>query len=119
MLAEALIIAGRYGHDDSLAEDGLRLLDWLVRTETHDGHLSPAPVGGWRAPEPRPVFDQQPIEVATLVDACARALALTGDPYWQPPSGAASAGSSATTTPGWRWRTRVPAAASTGWAAPA
>jgi hypothetical protein len=82
VLAEALLVAGRYGHDDSLAEDGLRLLEWLVRTETRGGHLSLVPVGGWRPPEPRPAFDQQPIEVAALVDACARALSLTSDGYW-------------------------------------
>jgi hypothetical protein len=82
VLAEVLIIAGRYGHDDTLAADGLRLLEWLLRTETVDGHLSLAPAGGWRSPEPRPAFDQQPIEAAALVDACARALAVTGDEYW-------------------------------------
>jgi hypothetical protein len=81
-LPEALIVAGRYGADDSLVEDGLRLLDWLVRTETRHGHLSPVPAGGWRPPQPRPAFDQQPIEVAALVDACARALSVTGDDFW-------------------------------------
>jgi hypothetical protein len=28
-------------------------------------------------------FDQQPIEVAALADACARAYALTGDARWR------------------------------------
>jgi hypothetical protein len=82
VLAEVLILAGTYGHDDTLAADGLRLLEWLLDKETRDGHLSPAPAGGWCPPEPRPGFDQQPIEIAALVDACARALALTGDGYW-------------------------------------
>ena len=27
-------------------------------------------------------FDQQPIEIAAIADACARAFALTGDPQW-------------------------------------
>ena len=63
-------------------EDGLRLLEWLVRTETRGGRLSLTPAGGWRPPEPRPAFDQQPIEAATLVDACARALSVTGDGFW-------------------------------------
>jgi hypothetical protein len=81
-LAEVLIVAGIYCHDQNLTTDGLRLLEWLVGTQTVDGHLSLTPTGGWRAPEPRPGFDQQPIEAATLADACARALALTGDGYW-------------------------------------
>jgi hypothetical protein len=82
VLPEMLIVAGRYGDDDSLVDDGLRLLEWLLRRETRDGHLSVVPVGGWRSPEPRPAFDQQPIEVSALVDACARALAVTRDGYW-------------------------------------
>jgi hypothetical protein len=28
-------------------------------------------------------FDQQPIEVASLVDACWRAWTVTGDPHWR------------------------------------
>jgi hypothetical protein len=82
VLPEALIVAGRYGDDDSLITDGLRLLEWLLGTETRQGHLSPVPVGGWRPPQPRPAFDQQPIEISTLVDACARALSVTGDRSW-------------------------------------
>lgn len=82
VLAEALVVAGRYGGADLLVEDGLRLLEWLVHTETRDGHLSLVPAGGWRPSEPRPAFDQQPIEVATLVDACARALSVTGNRSW-------------------------------------
>jgi hypothetical protein len=82
VLPEALIVAGRYGDDDTLVADGLRLLEWLLHTQTRHGHLSPVPVGGWRPPQPRPAFDQQPIEVAALVDACARALSVTGDESW-------------------------------------
>jgi len=40
------------------------------------------PVGGWGPGEPRPAFDQQPIEVAALADACTRAAAVTGDASW-------------------------------------
>jgi hypothetical protein len=81
-LAEVLIIAGHYGYDDTLTADGLHLLEWLLDVETQDGHLSVTPSGGWRTPEPRPAFDQQPIEAAALVDACARAWVLTGDERW-------------------------------------
>jgi hypothetical protein len=82
VLAEALIVAGRHEHDDALADDGLRMLHWLLWTETHDGHLSLVPVGGWRAPEPRPAYDQQSIEAAALADACAAAWSLTADARW-------------------------------------
>ena len=38
-----------------------------------DGHLSVTPVGGSGPDDHGPGFDQQPIEVAALADACARA----------------------------------------------
>ena len=63
-----------------------------------DGHLSVTPVGGRAPGEPRPGFDQQPIEVAALADACARRLRLTGDPRGTRRRPARGAGSSATTT---------------------
>jgi len=81
-MAEAVIVAGHKLGEDKMLRDGLRMLEWLLAGETSNGHLSVVPVGGWRAGEPRPAFDQQPIEVAALADACARAAAVTGDPGW-------------------------------------
>jgi hypothetical protein len=57
-------------------------LEWLLRIETRDDHLSVTPAGGWSPQQPRLRHDQQPIEVAALADACARALRLTGDERW-------------------------------------
>jgi hypothetical protein len=81
-IAEAVIVAGdKLGHDRVL-RNGLRMLEWLLTTETRDGHLSVVPVGGWSPGEVRPAFDQQPIEVAALADACMRAATVTGDSNW-------------------------------------
>jgi hypothetical protein len=77
--AEALMAAGWGLGDDRLVDDGVRLLDWLLETEMVDGHLSLTPVGGWAPGEARPGYDQQPIEAASLADACTRAFVLTGD----------------------------------------
>jgi hypothetical protein len=77
--AEALMAAGWGLDDDRLVGQGIRLLDWLVATETSGDRLSLTPVGGWGPGEPRPGFDQQPMEAAALADACARAFDLTGD----------------------------------------
>jgi len=82
-IPEALIAAGSALSNDRLIEDGLRLLEWLVAAETHDGHFSFAPVGGWAPDEPRPGFDQQPVEATAMADACARAWAVTGDVRWK------------------------------------
>lgn len=81
-LPEALIAAGEHLGDMRSLDDGLQLLGWLLEVETRDDHLSVTPVGGWTFGEARPGFDQQPIEVAALADACARALRVTGDARW-------------------------------------
>jgi hypothetical protein len=82
VLAEVLIVGGHYGHDDGLVEEGLHLLSWLLEIQNRDGHLSLTPAGGWHPREPRPGFDQQPIEAAALADACARARLVTDDERW-------------------------------------
>ena len=81
-IAEAVIVAGRELGDERVLRNGLRMLDWLLAGETRDGHLSVVPAGGWGQGEPRPGFDQRPVEVAALADACARAAAVTGDTNW-------------------------------------
>ena len=47
-----------------------------------DGHLSVTPAYGAGPGATRPAFDQQPIEVAALAEACARAAAVDEDPRW-------------------------------------
>lgn len=82
VLAEAMIAAGVALDDSTLLQRGLALLAWLVDYETADGHLSPTPVAGRGAGDARPGFDQQPIEVSTLADACARAATVDAGPIW-------------------------------------
>ena len=82
-VAEALILAGHALDDDAALSRGLELLDFLLTTEIRDGHLSVTPVGGRGPYDARPAFDQQPIEVAALADACARAYAVTHDARWR------------------------------------
>ena len=83
ILPETLLAAGSLLDDARALADGLAMLDWLLETETSGSHLSVTPVGGWAVGEPRPGFDQQPIEVAALADACARAFDLTGNARWK------------------------------------
>lgn len=82
VIPEALLVIGAALDDESALQDGLALLGWLVEQETRGEHLSVTPVGGWRAGEPRPGFDQQPIEVAALAEACWLAYELTRDSVW-------------------------------------
>lgn len=82
VLPEALIAAGQALGDDGILAEGLELLGWLLDLETDGDHLSVTPVGGWAPGEPRPGFDQQPIEVAAIADACARARMVSHDERW-------------------------------------
>jgi hypothetical protein len=81
-LPETLLAAGSLLDDGCARADGLTMLSWLLDIETTDAHLSVTPVRGWSSGEPRPAFDQQPVEVAALADACARAFDVTGDARW-------------------------------------
>jgi hypothetical protein len=82
-LPETLIAAGVLLNNAQTLAEGLTMLTWLLEVETSNGRLSVAPVGGWAVGEARPGYDQQPIEVAALADACSRAYAVTGDSRWR------------------------------------
>lgn len=82
LLPEALLAAGSGLGRPELVRLGLDHLRFLLAVETVDGHLSVTPVGGRGPGEHGPAFDQQPIEVAGIAEACGRAWRLTGDPEW-------------------------------------
>jgi hypothetical protein len=82
-LPDALLAAGLWLSRPELVEDAMTMLRWLLARETVDGHLSPSPVGGADRDDHPPAFDQQPIEVAAMADACARAVRLTGEAEWR------------------------------------
>ncbi|MFG1613265.1 glycosyltransferase [Nonomuraea wenchangensis] len=82
-LAEVIIAAGDLSGDRQLLTTGLRMLAWLSDIQTEDGLLAVVPAAGWRQDAPRSRYDQQPVEVAALADACATAAHVTGDKAWQ------------------------------------
>lgn len=82
-VAEALLLAGVVLPDADVTAHALQLLGFLLRTESRAGHLSVTPVSGRDAHHVGAEFDQQPIEVAALADACARAFAVTGEDRWR------------------------------------
>lgn len=84
VLPEALIVIGAALGDEATLARGLGLLRWLVDLQTIGDHLSPSPAGGWQMGEPRPGFDQQPVEVTALAEACRRAYSVVGDDAWLP-----------------------------------
>jgi hypothetical protein len=84
-LAEALIHGGNALGIDSITTRGLRALDALLDIEMTGGHLSVTGTDGRAPGESAAQFDQQPIEVAAIADAAARAYDVTGDSRWLPP----------------------------------
>jgi hypothetical protein len=83
ILPDVVIAAGVAHRDDDTVRTGLDMLRWLVETETHAGHLSVTPSSGRGPGDPKPAFDQQPIEVAAIADAAKRAFDATGDDEWR------------------------------------
>jgi hypothetical protein len=83
VLPEVVIAAGMTHSDDATTHAGLSMLRWLVDEETHDDHFSVVPTSGRGPGDPKPAFDQQPIELAALADAAHRALLATHDNDWR------------------------------------
>jgi hypothetical protein len=77
-----LLLAGTVLADAGAVAHALVLLEFLLRTESRDGHLSVTPVTGRGRHDTVAGFDQQPIEVAAIADACSRAFTVTGDLRW-------------------------------------
>lgn len=81
-LAEAVIAAGAALRRPEDIERGLVMLEWLLTLETSGTHLSVVGMDGRDPGQTGPQFDQQPIEVAAMADACWRASVVTGDARW-------------------------------------
>ena len=83
-------VAARVGHHHDGA-DGLRQLAWLVERQRGDHGLSIVPHTGRGPGEPRPGFDQQPVELWHLAEGASIAWQTTGDPEWRDVVGACAA----------------------------
>lgn len=83
-LCEALIAGGQALQRSDAIDTGLEMLDTLLRLETRpSGMLSFAGPGGRDRSDPERAGDQQPIEPATIADACLRAASVTRDERWR------------------------------------
>ncbi len=82
ILPEALLAIASVFDDERLLNDGLEQLSWLLELETCSGYLSVTSSKGRQREIRHEGFDQQPIEVAALCDACARAFVITNEPRW-------------------------------------
>ncbi|MDP1713013.1 MAG: hypothetical protein Q8K86_11235 [Candidatus Nanopelagicaceae bacterium] len=80
-VAEAVILIGWVLDDAPTLIHGISMLEFLLEIETSSGHFSVTPVDG-REDDGGMSFDQQPIEIAAIADACARAFQVTGEARW-------------------------------------
>jgi len=83
VLPEALLAAGMAMDSPRVVSHGLGMLRFLVGVETTGGRLSVTGTDGRGPGQTAAQFDQQPIEVAAIADACARAFDITDDPSWR------------------------------------
>ena len=83
-LPQALMLAGQDLGDQQMIATGLRCLDWLAELQIgRDGVVGLVSHEGWTAgAAPRPIYDQQPVEAAAMVEACATAYRITQDAKW-------------------------------------
>jgi hypothetical protein len=83
-LSHALLLSGQWIPDPKMRENGIRSLRWLLELQTApEGHIS---ILGNEKPFSRddqhPFFDQQPLELLSLIGACAEAYRSTGEREW-------------------------------------
>ena len=83
-LPQALIIAGIGLNRQDLVDRGLRVLEWLIKTQTAtEGHLSLVGSDGWMKRDGQCAkFDQQALEPAALIGACKAAYRASGSANW-------------------------------------
>lgn len=84
VLPHSLIVAGKSMFNQEMYETGIKALEWLLKVQTApEGHLSVIGNNGWLDKNGnRSMFDQQPIEVKSLIDACLDTYIETGDKKW-------------------------------------
>ncbi len=81
-IAQAVMLTGIALNQPQITETGIRMLEFLLETETRQDHFSVTPVGGRGPDDQKPAFDQQPIELAAIAGACVQAWLITKDSRW-------------------------------------
>lgn len=72
-IPQAMMVAGMFLQNDLLIQRGIQLLDWLIKKQFHNGIFSPIGNNGWLNHDKKAKFDQQPLEVNGMIDACLQA----------------------------------------------
>lgn len=83
-IPQALLLYGQTSGDQEAIRVGLESLRWLVKIQqSEDGWMMPVGcLGFYRKGSEISTFDQQPVEVHSLISACLEAYSVTKDPVW-------------------------------------
>ena len=81
-IPEMFLACGAATGNPALTARGVDLLHFLLEIETDGGHFSVTGLQGRDRGQRGHQFDQQPVEIAALADACARAYDVTRDDRW-------------------------------------
>jgi hypothetical protein len=91
-LPQALLMGGKFLKIKEYENAGLEALDWLfdVIMDKDNNYLSLIGNDGWfQKGKTKPKFDQQPLEIPALIDACYHAYGSSDDEKWLHRIGAA------------------------------
>ncbi len=84
-LSQARLISGQFTNNTAYTEAGLESLNWLYNSlyDTEKNCLSIVGNNGWFPKDgTKAKYDQQPIEIPAMIDACYAAYTITGDNIW-------------------------------------
>jgi glycosyltransferase involved in cell wall biosynthesis len=84
-LSQALLMAGRFLDNDLYKQQGLESLEWLYNVQLHKNKNFISLIGnkGWLVKgKSKSKYDEQPIEIPPLIDACFQAFEITNDKEW-------------------------------------
>lgn len=84
-LPHALLMAGQFKNNKKYISAGLETLDWLFNQllDENEKYISLIGNDGWLVKgQPKAKFDQQPVEIPSLIDACYQAYLITKDNEW-------------------------------------
>ncbi len=84
-IPHAFLLSGQWMYRDDILKTGLKSLEWLLKIQKDSsGHFTPVGNQGWyKRGGTKARFDQQPIEIHAMIDACMEAYNVTGDNKWE------------------------------------
>ncbi|MDZ4713692.1 MAG: glycosyltransferase family 4 protein [bacterium] len=84
-LPQALLMSGKFLNNQKYIKAGLSSLEWLLEQlyESEKKYISLVGNDGWyHKNKVKAKFDQQPLEIPALIDACYQAYLITEDNVW-------------------------------------